>query len=73
MRLRDKFNETTNCNFRSTCRNDADNVSGRSLFERDWEVFVIKRDPATGKYSTNTLCCEQASSDADSAGYAIYI
>jgi len=31
----------------------------RSLFERDWEVFVIKHDKDTGKFKWFTECCER--------------
>jgi hypothetical protein len=27
------------------------------LFDREWEVFVIKRDAATGKLIGRTACC----------------
>ena len=29
------------------------------LFEREWEVFVVKRDPETGEYRTETVFVEQ--------------
>jgi hypothetical protein len=29
------------------------------LFDRDWEVFVIRRDSETGAYATQTACCEE--------------
>ncbi len=25
------------------------------LFERDWEIFVVKRDPETGEFVTSTV------------------
>ncbi len=28
-----------------------------SLFSRDWQVFVIRRDAVSGEYTTTTLCC----------------
>lgn len=59
MSLRDKFN-AAKCYLRSTCRKNADRAAIKSLFEREWEVFVIKRDPATGKYRGHTLCCDTA-------------
>ena len=31
----------------------------RGLFERDWEVFVIKHDEETGKFKWFTECCER--------------
>jgi len=30
------------------------------LFERDWEVFVVKRDPETGEFVTATVGLEEA-------------
>jgi len=33
---------------------------GDPLFDRDWEVFVIKRDEQTGEYRTQTVCCDEA-------------
>jgi len=29
---------------------------GDPLFDRDWEVFVIKRDEQTGEFRTQTVC-----------------
>lgn len=31
------------------------------LFNRDWEVLVIKKDADSGEYRTKILCCEEAS------------
>jgi len=59
MGFRDKF-VMTSCHLRSTCREDADRAAFKSLFEREWEVFVVKRDPASGKFHGHTLCCETA-------------
>lgn len=28
------------------------------LFERDWEVFVVRRDEGSGSFKTETACCE---------------
>ena len=30
------------------------------LFDRDWEVFVIKKDETTGKLVGRTACCASA-------------
>lgn len=30
------------------------------LFESEWDVFVVKRDPATGTFISLTACCEEA-------------
>jgi len=59
MSFRDKF-ITTGCYIRSACKREADQQALKSLFERDWEVFVIKHDPATGQYRSQTLCCDSA-------------
>lgn len=29
------------------------------LFDRDWEVFVIRRDTETGTFATQTARCEE--------------
>jgi hypothetical protein len=29
-------------------------------FNRDWEVFVIKKDETTGKFVTKLACCAEA-------------
>lgn len=34
-----------------------------SLFDTDWEVFVIKRDKSTGKLVGRTACCALARVD----------
>lgn len=60
MNLRDKYFQKK-CSLRSACRQEADRTAAKSLFEREWEVFVVKRDPATGQYHGHTLCCETAS------------
>ncbi len=31
--------------------------SNKNLFDRQWEVFVIKRDEVTGKLVGRTACC----------------
>lgn len=44
--------------------NSAKETKGESvsdpLFDHDWEVFVVKRDSATGEFVTKTACCEDA-------------
>ena len=30
------------------------------LFEGEWDVFVVKRDPETGAFVTETLAAEEA-------------
>lgn len=60
MNFRDKFIDTKECYLRSECRENADGQAIRSLLEREWEVFVIKRDESTGKLRGLTVCCEEA-------------
>ncbi len=48
------------CPLRSDCREESDRRYFGSLFERDWEVFVIKQDRRTGTHNWFTLCCETA-------------
>ena len=48
------------CLLRSNCREESDRRYFGSLFERDWEVFVIKKDSRTGTHNWFTLCCESA-------------
>lgn len=30
------------------------------LFDRDWEVFVVRKDRSTGGFTIDTACCEDA-------------
>jgi hypothetical protein len=61
MDLRDKtFTKETTCELRSPCREESDRQYFGNLFERDWEVFVIKHDESRGKHTWFTLCCEAA-------------
>ncbi|MGQ0541423.1 MAG: hypothetical protein ACT4O9_06185 [Blastocatellia bacterium] len=30
------------------------------LFDRDWEVFVVRKDRSTGDFTVDTACCEDA-------------
>ena len=46
------------CPLRSDCKKESDQKYFASLFERSWEVFVIKRDELTGKFDWFTQCCE---------------
>lgn len=63
MRLADKMFSRSNmrCPLRSECRADANRKYFGRLFERKWEVFVIKRDNKNDKFDWFTLCCEVAS------------
>ncbi len=43
---------------RASSTNAGENAeSNKSLFDREWEVFVIKREEATGKLIGKTACC----------------
>ena len=48
------------CPVRSDCQKESDREYFDSLFETDWEVFVVKRDNMKGQYDWFTLCCEEA-------------
>jgi hypothetical protein len=49
--------------FRAGCRKTNSRNTGtnaeskKDLFDREWEVFVIKRDEGTGKLIGRTACC----------------
>ncbi len=62
MPLADKMfsRNTKTCPIRSDCRSDSDKRYFESLFERNWEVFVIKRNSRDEKFDWFTLCCETA-------------
>lgn len=45
------------CHIRSECRQAADAYYARSLFERPWDTFVVKRG-GDGKYRGYTECCD---------------
>ena len=51
---------STTCPVRSDCANQSHQRYFESLFERDWEVFVIKHDKERGGFDWFTLCCETA-------------
>lgn len=48
------------CHLRSKCKQDADRAYIASLFDGEWEVFVIRRDESTGEMRGMTVCCEAA-------------
>ena len=54
-------NSSRGCGLRTECRREADSEYFEKLFGRAWEVFVIRRDPETGKYGWQTLCCAEPS------------
>ena len=49
---------TSICPLRSDCAQKTNRAYFHSLFERDWEVFVIKRDEKKDGFDWFTLCCE---------------
>ena len=49
------------CPVRSDCRRESNRKYFDSLFDQDWEVFVVKLDDDQGKFDWFTLCCETAS------------
>ena len=46
----------TGCRFEK-CELEEQSDFESDLFSRDWEVFVIKRDKATGKLVGKLACC----------------
>jgi hypothetical protein len=48
------------CPLQSSCGRSSNKAYFDSLFDDDWEVFVIKRDREAEKFDWFTLCCEQA-------------
>jgi hypothetical protein len=48
------------CPLRSDCREEADKAFFTGLFEKEWEVFVIRRNDETNVYESFTLCCDAA-------------
>ena len=42
----------------SDCGRESNQKYIASLFEQDWEVFVIKRNSETDSFDWFTLCCE---------------
>ena len=51
---------TKTCPLRSDCRSDSNKKFFGSLFDDEWEVFVIKRDVENGGFDWFTLCCDAA-------------
>lgn len=46
------------CPVRSDCRQNSDRRYFDSLFDNDWEVFVIRRNHEKGNFDWFTQCCE---------------
>ena len=63
MALGDKMfsRETKICPLRGDCRRESNRKYFDSLFDADWEVFVVKRDNDRETFDWFTLCCETAS------------
>ena len=51
---------TKSCPLRSDCRSESNKKYFESLFDDEWEVFVIKRDAEKGGFDWFTLCCDAA-------------
>ena len=62
MSLSEKMFSRSNktCPIRTDCKKQSDRKYFDSLFDDDWEVFVIKRDDERGKFDWFTQCCEAA-------------
>jgi len=48
------------CGIPTECR-----TRSSDLFAEDWDVFVIKRNEASGKFDWFTLCCEAVNAKCD--------
>jgi hypothetical protein len=35
-------------------------VKFENLFDKDWEVFVVKKDEKTGEFVSKLICCANA-------------
>lgn len=57
--------DSKNCDVEAPADDD------RGLFERDWEVFVIKHDKETGKFKWFTDCCERLAAKITNASESI--
>ena len=55
------------CPLRSDCKTESDRQYFDSLFNDDWEVFVIKRDNESGTFDWFTQCCEDAATASGQA------
>lgn len=66
MRTKEKI-----CALRSDCRVKSDREYVNDLFKKDWEVFIIRRDKETGKYSWFTQCCESIANSLRNAGRSL--
>ena len=67
MQLAEKMfgRSTAACSLQGDCKKESDRRFVGTLFEDDWEVFVIKRnDNDDGRFHWFTLCCEAARNSA---------
>ena len=48
------------CPPRSDCGRPSNRAYFTTLFEKEWEVFVIKRDKTNDRFDWYTLCCDAA-------------
>lgn len=44
---------------RLVCEPDDAEMQSDPLFEREWVVFVVKRDPETGEFVSETVAAEE--------------
>ena len=51
---------TKACPIRSDCKSETDRRYFDRLFEKDWEVFVVKRRADRDTFDWFTLCCDAA-------------
>jgi len=56
---------TKMCPLRSDCRRDSNKKYFETLFDDEWEVFVIRRDKEKGGFDWFTLCCDAAQATTD--------
>jgi len=52
--------ELSPCPLRSDCSAEANRAFYDTMFEKEWEVFVIRFDSHNDKFETSTYCCVQA-------------
>ena len=61
MDLRAHQLQTTPANYKMGTEESECGYNCDPLFDRDWEVFVVRHDPATGTLVTNIAGCDDAS------------
>jgi hypothetical protein len=45
------------CRTKAACQSENISASSKNLFEREWEVFVVKKDQTTGTLIGKFACC----------------